>query len=298
MIASRQKVGLQRIIVAAVLMGAVASASAQEVTPVPGQTKENPLHIQVVTPSSSPGPAKPEFLSAAGLVQYGIAFGVAAAVVSPRSLTESDGSHSQSSVGIAAMPYVVFLPGYWALGNVSKQYCATRSLAITEKAASRAAEAYAESLATQTRKRGAGESEEAWRKFVLDETGWDLNQLGRCTWSWGKWLTVPQRVVMNTAWGVYLGLPLSYEASYRLGIDEADPMGGAASRVLRTQTRGSFGIAFVPWQYITVLGGVTRAAAEIPMAENQKRFMAQWMWTVGIGGNLETIGALIRSAFK
>jgi hypothetical protein len=154
-------------------------------------------------------------------------------------------------------------------------------------------------LAEQKRKRGEKETDEEWRKYVLDETGWDLNLRGRCTWGWGpKWLSVPQRAVMNTAWGVYLGLPLSYEASYRFDVDGADPMQGAANRVLRTQTRGSFGIAFVPWQYITVLGGVTRGVAEVPIAEDQKRFKAQWMWTVGIGGNLETIGALIKSAFE
>lgn len=125
------------------------------------------------------------------------------------------------------------------------------------------------------------ENEEAVRALYQSievKTGWEMGRAGAyCLLN----ALIPR---------FYVGVPLGFKTGVRLG---ADKNGAATDAFLlaEVQTKVSFGLAFAPVWWFTVLTGPVIAAA--PRAQSSDLVRVP-MWTVGVGGSLDIAGTLLK----
>jgi len=238
------------------------------------------------------GPSKLELLDAPGLLKYGIGVGFAAAFITK---VGSRGSIAQTDLGATAMPYFAVFPGYWFLGNVTREYCAARrllnsksdSLARADKLARYYTHVRYEGLTTKeqeeldtkiedmnpTAEKGVKDTEKEKKRLKDNErvyslTGWHVGMPGQC-YSPLTWV------------GAYGGYPLGYAASFDVE---------GTKETLEVKSRGSFGLAIAPIAYINLLVGVTRVSAQVP----DMAFDNSWRLTFAVGGTLDIFAKLFK----
>lgn len=227
--------------------------------------------------------ARLESLRSGAFIQYGVTAGVAF-MLETASVGEGTGGARQVSYASTTMPYVLLVPGYWFLGDITREYCATAygaNDALAMQAAADYARRKAASTLTQPEQRAYDrEDKDAVEKVqkLADEL-WNRNQRGRCGW---------------TKVGVWVGKPISYSASVREGNDHPEFKGTVDSSF-------AFGVAFAPNAYVTALFGGslnsitvdgTAATPTQPATADELRRIVSL--TFGLGGNLDMLGLVFR----
>lgn len=198
-------------------------------------------------------------LAAGGsLISYGVTLGAGA--------TLNIGSSVKQELPIF-MPYLAVFPAVWMVrGDATRAYCTGRFLKGSREAARKHADDVAEARTKATLGVSSVTDEQ-----ILETTGWDKSQQGRCG--------------VFTALGVYLGKPVDTRMNSKVGS--------------RTEPRdftsyGSVGLITSPVAWFSAFVGVSFWSVEdhlsdgTPIARNTRSV------TFGLGTNLDVLSALFR----
>lgn len=230
------------------------------------------------------------------LIEHGITGGVAVGVHAPL-----DGGNA----GVATIPYLLLLPGYWGSNSSTRAYCASSWSGGDTADATKAAQSKARKRAgilfdvavSKLRARGTTGCDETdnegkpanWcREAELSDdavkqiAAWLANKSNR---SESEQLTLKEDIInsisegdWNSAlagkcfwkkFGVWVGRPLDYKSS-----------DGTPGKDRSVSSTVAFGGAFAPNAYVSLLVGVTYGIVDDTKA-------ALWAISAGVGGNLD-----------
>lgn len=225
-------------------------------------------------------------LTAGKLIQYGITAGYSFAIQT-RSLARGTDDARQRSVAVTTMPYVVLVPGYWALqasSDTTAAYCAAAygtDAALAAEAAANYARRKAVATLTLDEQERFKAGDGPIRQLVQQraDSEWNRSLPGRCG---------------ITRVGLFAGRPISYDASVIVG-------GGASESKEQVDSIIALGVAYVPNAYVTLLVGVSVNAVDIPGSpatndepetpDRRRRFVNG---LVAFGGNIDILSALLK----
>lgn len=210
--------------------------------------------------------------------------------------TKSKASDTSSSL----MPYLVFYPGMFfpGSGEETRAYCAADwalepSVDVQRKADAHAVQralrdvnpsehgltyavleaVTAEQLTTRNPEKRKGLSDlqvTSLAAAVKEKTGWELGKRPYCR---------PRLI------GLFVGKPAGISPTVRPADDISSGTPAVSSVV-------SFGAAWSPNIAVSLLAGLTYWTFPSGVAPSENRGL--WTWTVGVGGNTDILGALIR----
>lgn len=244
--------------------------------------------------------AKLDELKSGKFIQYGITAGYSF-VIQTQSIFQESASAEQESFASTTMPYVLLVPAYWWLGDITRAYCAAEwgaDAVLAQKRANRLAEQLTfEMTGAQYTTDGATGEEGLWvrdkdkdgnptkvwyskRQYIHSVTNWNANARGRCVAAKG---------------GVWIGKPLPYDASV------VDGRPGGAEYKHQVDPSFALGVAYTPNAYVTALVGLSfnhlkidgkpATATEPAVEESLKRFVTV---VFALGGNLDILGILLK----
>jgi hypothetical protein len=217
------------------------------------------------------------------LIRYGISAGYSVVVQSP-SIAGGTRGTKQEAMEVSSMPYVVLVPGYWWLSDVTATYCSSVYGDLDEAGAQRASFEKAKKVAQVGLKpdeqKAYDTDSDPNHKAVVDKVWEDAKKL----WEPGK-----RGRCWPSKFGVYFGKPASYDGTITT---ENQPN---RTKVSITPT-ASAGLAFLPNAWVTILVGVTVARASEPatsaaagVTDLSLNFTT---FTIGVGGNLDLLSAI------
>lgn len=280
--AAAQKLALTEKVAKAELLAAEARADVAK-----AETQTAKAEAQTAKEKKDAAETRLAEARAGKLVKYGVTAGFATIGQSGSFYDGRDGA-GQESLELTTMPYLAVLPGYWTMPDLNRIYCASDYLSADQVDATKAAMAQADRLArldlSDTERAaldGPDSDAKTAAKAKLEEGSrkkWDPTKAGSC-WS-GKV-------------GLYVGKPLAYDASV-VSVEGGEEMTRSVTPTI------SGGLIFLPNAYIAVLVGISHSrftepakaatATEAATPEATRRFLSL---SVGIGGNLDLLGALV-----
>jgi hypothetical protein len=207
---------------------------------------------------------------------------------------------------------------------MTREYCATRALAVSAQKAQASADDFATAQAREGWTRELSEWKTDPEIFVGDSaplaalaksgtafddakmnrglaiayySGWTVGDPGRCRLPAGGGWSVPVTWLLNTWWGFYFGLPFPYAANFK----DEPTLVGRYRRDIRS--RGSIGVVLAPFHYMNLLVGLTNIVAERQQRTSTpdvtpSRLEQSWQLKVGVGGTIDLNGAAVHAIGK
>jgi hypothetical protein len=264
-------------------------------------------------------------LKSGKLIASGLTGGLALTIQVPLGTINSTG---QSASKATAMPYLLVLPGYFALPQATRVYCASNWGSGSETTAQRAAMAIAKERAEMlfdviaSAIRAGQQDDLAIATLLLKDKSIEITRKGQektvysaneiigfiRQWNSQKWENEEAKSQRRDAivqwlatqdWNpglrgscgrTKLGLWVGKPLAYdvRSKVKDADEAERRFSSVV------AFGLAYSPNAYFSVLGGVTLGNIEQVRDETSKVNVPSWAGTFAIGGNLDLLGSVFK----
>jgi hypothetical protein len=234
--------------------------------------------------SDSDTDAEVDKLKAGKLIRFGVTAGTALLMSTGLTSKGTDGI-KQESAGVAAMPYVLLVPGYWLR---TKKYSARNAFCAASYGADRAAALI------------------AGRKYAIQESIANLSITDQTRYenddpsvvaavhkdAMEKFETFRDNGCLAVNFGIFVGKPLDFDASVK-------PSGKEKQEKRQVHSFLAAGVAYTPNAYVTFLAGVgynyIKVSAEeatdtSPATPEKLRRYASLV--LGLGGNLDLVGKL------